>query len=270
MTVVETDDHALIVVETEGRGRPLVLVHGWTMSSAFWRRQVEGLSDRFQVVTPDLRAHGRSSKVLHGHTVPRYARDVRAVIESLDLNDVVLAGWSLAGPVVLDYWRQFGADRIGALALVEMTPWPMSPGDWNTHALKGRDFDGLNRTLQDLSQDHQGFGEQFVHRMFAAGRAPDEDLAWMLAEYLKAPTPAAAAVYTDYVMRDGRSVLGTITVPTLVANGDSPHMCFGPKTGQYVAESIPGALLEIFEHSGHLPFYEEPERFNRALADLAG
>ncbi|MBU0513551.1 MAG: alpha/beta hydrolase [Proteobacteria bacterium] len=269
MDVIETPDHALIVVESQGHGRPLVLVHGWTMSSAWWRRQVEGLSDWFQVVTPDLRAHGRSSKVLHNHTVPQYARDVRAVIESMDLREVVLAGWSLAGPVVLDYWRQYGADRIHALALVEMTPWPMSPGEWNTHALKGRDFDGLNRTVQGLSRDRQGFGEQFVHRMFAAGQAPQKELEWMSAEHLKTPTPAAAAVYTDYVMRDCRSVLGTITVPTLVANGDSPHMCFGPRTGRFVAESIPGARLEIFDQSGHMPFYEEPERFNRVLAELA-
>lgn len=101
--VVETGDGALVYYEVTGDGAPILFVHGWTMSGRFWDRQVEGLAPHFAVVTMDLRGHGNSSKVLHGHTVPQYARDVRAVIEALDLHGVTLVGWSLPGPVVLDH-----------------------------------------------------------------------------------------------------------------------------------------------------------------------
>ena len=90
----------------------------------------------------------------------------------------------------------------------------------------------------------------------------------MVREHLKTPTPAAIAVYSDYVMRDYTEVPGTITVPVLVANGDSQHLVFGPKTGQYVADSIPEGRLVIFGNSGHMPFYEEADRFNKALGNL--
>lgn len=117
-------DGCRIYVETVGSGTPILLVHGWTMSGVFWRHQMAGLRDRFQVVTMDLRAHGNSSKTMEGHTIEGYATDVRAVITALNLERVVLAGWSLAGPVVLAYWRKFGGDRLSAMVLVEMTPFP--------------------------------------------------------------------------------------------------------------------------------------------------
>ena len=266
--LVDSSDGGLIYVEVRGTGRPLLLVHGWTMSSAFWARQKEGLASNFKVVTMDLRAHGNSSKSLQGHTVPRYARDVRSVIDYLNLEGVVLAGWSLAGPVVLEYWKSYGADRVSALALVEMTPYPMSPGDWNTHSLKGHNFDALNEAMISLEEDRRAFGARFVDLMFKTGKGSKEEKDWMVREHLKTPTPAAIAVYSDYVMRDYTGVLGTITIPVLVANGDSEYLDFGPKTGQYVADSIPEGRLEIFENSGHMPFYEEANRFNKALGDL--
>ena len=55
---VRTTDNVRLWVEVRGTGRPVILVHGWTMSSLFWRRQA-ALADRFQVVTVDLRGHGR-------------------------------------------------------------------------------------------------------------------------------------------------------------------------------------------------------------------
>jgi len=266
--LVETSDGGLIYVEVRGTGRPVLLVHGWTMSSAFWVRQKEGLAGEFKVVTMDLRAHGNSSKSLQGHTIPQYARDVRSVIDYLNLEGVVLAGWSLAGPVVLEYWKSYGADRVSALALVEMTPYPMSPKEWNTHALKGHNFDALNEALISLQEDRRAYGAHFVDMMFKSGEGLREEKGWMVREHLKTPTPAAIAAYSDYVMRDYTEVLGTITVPVLVANGDSEYLAFGARTGQYVADSIPKGYLVIFESSGHMPFYEEADKFNKALGDL--
>ena len=154
---VETDDGAHIYVEKAGRGRPVLFLHGWAMSRRFWRRQCEELRADFQVITMDLRGHGNSSKILHGHTVPRYAKDVHSVIEALELNGVTLIGWSLAGPVVLDYWQNFDSDRIAALGLAEMTPFPFSPEDWNSHGLKAYNMDGMNAAFQELQDERETF-----------------------------------------------------------------------------------------------------------------
>jgi non-heme chloroperoxidase len=266
--VVSTDG-ARIYVETAGSGPAILLVHGWTMSGKSWCRQPAELADRFQVVTMDLRAHGNSSKTFEGHTMARYSEDVQAVITALNLEKVVLAGWSLAGPVVLEYWRRFGGEKLSALALVEMTPFPFSPEEWNTHALKGYNFESMHSSFRAVQEDRNAFGERFIHNMFKDGQAPTKVLEWMLQEHLKTPTPAAMAVYSDYVMGDYTEVLKGVSIPSLAIFGNSNHLCFGVETGGYVADQIPDCRLEILDNSGHMPFYEQPEEFNSLLADLA-
>jgi non-heme chloroperoxidase len=267
--LVQAEDGALIMVETAGAGRPLLLVHGWSMSRRFWRRQMEALSDRFMVVAPDLRAHGDSSKALFGLTLPRCARDLQDVIEALDLHDVVLAGWSLAGPLALEHWQQYGGDRIQALALVEMTPAPLAAGEWNTHKLAGMNLDGLADSLCAVQENRRDHLKAFVHGMFHGGAAPEADHAFMLAEALKTPALAAASLYSDYLLRDYRDVLPTVTAPALVAVGREAPICFGEACGRYVAGKLPRGDLRVFKDSGHLPFWEEPAAFNQALIDLS-
>lgn len=269
--LIETADGALIHVEVWGKGKgSILLVHGWTMSGAFWIKQKATLAETFTVVVMDLRAHGHSSKTLNGHTIPQYAQDVRLVMESLDLRDTSLVGWSMAGPVVLEYWRTYGDDRVSALGLVEMTPCPMSPEPWNTHALKGHNIEGLADAMTALQTDPGAFGRRFIKSMFHDGMGTPEEQKWMLREYLKTPTPQAMSIYSDYVMRDYTGVLEDISVPVLVANGRSDHLCFGPQTGGYVADTLPKGRLMIYEGSGHMPFYEASDAFNKDLAALAG
>jgi len=261
---VTASDGARLWVDVHGRGRPLVLVHGWAASSAFWRRQI-ALADRCQVVTFDLRGHGRSPAALRGNTVPRHARDLREVLEALGLVHVLLAGWSMGGAVALEYWREFGLDRLSGLALVESCPAPMASGPWNNHPFRGGNEAALEADLRRLAEDRREFGQTFVNAMFLSGQAPSHALAWMLAEHLGVNTATATAIYRDYAHRDYTGVLPTITLPALALYGRSRHMCHGASTGRFVAGSIPGARLVLLERSGHLPFYEEADQFNDAL-----
>lgn len=261
---VTTTDSARLWVEVRGQGRPIVFVHGWTMSSRFWRRQ-QALADTYQVVTLDLRGHGRSDTQLRGHTIPRYARDLREIIRALDLRGAVLAGWSMGGAVVLEYWRQFGGDRLDGIALIESSPHPMADAPWNTHRYRGLGPDAVRADMEAMARDRAGFGARFVNAMFLTGQAPAHALRWMLAEHLLATDQTAAAIYEDYAARDYTPVLPTVTLPALAVYGRSRHMCFGPSTGRFVAGSIPDARFVILECSGHMPFYEEPDTFNAEM-----
>jgi pimeloyl-ACP methyl ester carboxylesterase len=261
---LQTTDGVRLWLDVRGTGRPVILIHGWTMSGLFWRRQAE-LADRFQVVTPDLRGHGRSQSTPRGHTVPRYAMDVREVITGLGLREAALIGWSMGGSVVLEYWKQFGGDRLAALGLVETGPYPMSSASWNTHKCRGGDEEALHRDLEAMRGDRKGFARRFVDAMFLSGEAPDHALRWMAAEQLKAPTDTATAIYEDYVRRDYTPMLPTVSVPALAVYGRSRHMCFGPSTGRYVAATLPDSSFAILDKSGHLPFYEQPEVFNETV-----
>lgn len=266
--LVEVPDGAQLFIEVKGQGRPVLFIHGWTMSGRFWKYQIDALADQYRVVTLDLRGHGRSSKVFHGHTVPQYARDIRGVIKALGLEGAILVGWSLAGPVVLEYLQNYGDWDLAAVCLVEMTPFPFGSPDWNTHALAGVNFDQMEDNFQAMQTDRTAFGRRFIGSMFQLGRASEKDMAWMLREYLSTPTPVAMAIYSDYLLRDYTPMLKRISLPVLAINGTSDFNCFGEKTGRFVADRIPCCQLSVFKNSGHMPFYEEPDRFNQEFIDF--
>jgi len=261
---VQTTDGVRLWVDIKGMGRPIVLIHGWTMSSRFWRRQAL-LAHNFQVITIDLRGHGKSQATPRGHAVARYATDVREVMSALDLSNAMLLGWSMGGSVVLEYWHQFGPCRVSAMGLVETAPYPMSSAPWNTHKCHGHSVDAMHRDLAAMQQDRHGFAERFVNAMFLSGQAPEHCARWMKVEQLKASIPTASEIYEDYAQRDHTPVLPTITVPVLVLYGRSRHMCHGPSTGRFVAGSIPESRFVILDKSGHLPFYEQADDFNEEL-----
>jgi len=266
--ILETDDGALIYYDVKGKGQPVLFVHGWTMSSNVWKKQVDALSGQYQVITMDSRGHGNSSKTLNNHQVPRYAKDVRAVINQLKLKDVVVVGWSLAGPVVLSYWEQFGDDKIKALALVDMTPFPFSPETWNTHGLKNYNYDGMNKIFIAFAEDRRNIGTGAVKKMFKDGEPSKEDLEWAVNEHLKTPTPIAIAIYSDYLIRDFSSVLKTITVPTIVFSANSLLFKQSIDMGKWTSRQIPNAKFVPFDDAGHFLFYEKHEKFNKVLAEF--
>jgi non-heme chloroperoxidase len=263
---VETPDGAMIYYETKGEGPTILFVHGWTMSGRLWQKQLEGLSKDHRVIVMDLRAHGSGSKTLDGHTVPQYAKDVRTVIDALKLKDVTLVGWSLAGPVVLDYWKQFGSDKVKALGLVDMTPFPFSPEEWNAHGLKNYNYDRMNAFFIALNEKRRDVAGVFINNMFKNGQAPEKDMEWIMAEHLKTPVSVAQAIYSDYLMRDYSETLKTVTVPTIVFAADSNIFKKGVEMGKFIASRIPGATFAASEKGGHVLFYEDAEWFNNELS----
>lgn len=264
---VTTTDSTKIWVDVHGRGRPIFFVHGWTMSSAFWKRQLP-LADHFQIVTMDFRGHGKSQSVLRGHSIPRYARDVRDVIRTLGLHDLLLVGWSMGGSVILDYWSQYGADHVSALALIECNPAPLLAAPWNLHRYCGGEMQCVMDDLKAMQEDRSKHAKAFVNAMFLSGSAPKHAAKWMIKEQEKCSNETASTIYEDYIQRDFTPILPTITVPTLALYGRSKHMCHGPSTGRFVAGSISGSRFSIIENSGHLPFYEEAALVNDTLIEF--
>lgn len=261
----KTKDGTSLWVHVQGQGRPLLLCHGWLCSSRFWQRNEAELAKHFQVITFDLRGFGKSQKTLQGHTIAQYAADIHEMITEFGLQNVILGGWSLGGPVVLSYWQQFAKEaRVTALMLIDMTPFPFSPAEWNSHGLRNFNSDGFNQQVNTMINDRENFLTGFYHKCFHAGVAPVGS-EWALEEMHHAPTWIAVAAYSDYLFQDFTAVLSGVTVPTLVMNADSPIFPRGIEQGKHLAAScIRGEFLD-FPGCGHTFFYEAPERFNQAV-----
>ena len=120
---VPSIDGIPIAYEVHGQAEPaLVLVHGWSCDRSYWKEQVDYLSPQYRLVLVDLAGHGESGAGRKDYTMASFGADVAAVVDSLKLQKVVLAGHSMGGDVVIEaaksclwirnrcHWR-FGSHR---------------------------------------------------------------------------------------------------------------------------------------------------------------
>jgi non-heme chloroperoxidase len=249
-------------VEDSGSGTPLVFIHGMMLSGAFFKKQAP-LGEGHRVVIPDLRGHGESEKVLHGHTVANYARDLKALLEMAGINRPVLIGWSMGVMVANEYLKQYGQDDVAGLVVCEQVP---SDFAWPDYKYGFFTPEVLAQFVEMIQMDAPAFAHELTELMLHDPKP--EDQKWMEAQILKVPPAIASTVLVNQTIRDDRPFYPTVKIPTLVQFGRDPKLT-NPEAAGYIASLVPGAKVEIFENSSHCPFWEEPEAFNRSISRFA-
>ncbi len=253
-------DGLTIHYEETGSGPGLVFVHGWTMSSRFFQRQLEAFPGH-RVLAPDLRGHGASSKILHGHTVATYASDLKDLLARRGVERPVLVGWSMGAMVAYEYLQQ-SDQAVRGLIIVDQPP---SDFAWEGYEFGVFTMESLAETNQEIQSDHGSLARQFADLMLH--EPDDETVAWMVDEITKVPPAIASTILLDQTLRDYRSFLPRIRVPTLVMFGEDPKLT-SPAAGRYIAEQVPGARFRGFGSSSHCPFWEEADAFNEMVAEF--
>ena len=254
-----------IAAEETGAGRPLVLVHGWAMSSRLFAPLRDRLAG-FRVVTPDLRGHGRSPAAPTA-TLEDHVADLAGLFERLGLEDALLAGWSLGAQEALAAAPRLGP-RVAGLALLAGTPRFTLAEGW-PHGLAAATVEAMALRFR---RDPARVLARFFDGMFAPGeRAPEERRA--LAEELlaaaPAPSPPAALAGLDQLARvDLRESLGEVERPALVLHGSADSVC-PPGAGAFLARRLPRARLAVIEGAGHAPFLTRPAECAAALEGFA-
>ena len=265
MAYFETNDGVPIYYEDHGSGPPILLIHGWTMNAEYWwQKNIEPLAEDHRVLAMDLRGHGLSGKTDHGHTLAQYARDVRELIETLDLSDVAPVGWSMGTAVLLNYFDQFGSDHVERAVFVDQSPKFHNTDDWS-HGLLG-EFSGEAATelATNLESNRPAAAKPFIEAMFT--EPPDSDTVdEMYAQTTKTPTNITTDIFLDMTYSDLRPVLDMIDIPILLLYG-SQSKIFPTDVGAWLEDAIPDARHVPFAESGHCPFWEEPEKFNGEIA----
>jgi pimeloyl-ACP methyl ester carboxylesterase len=255
--------------EEHGRGPAVVMVSGLAATRTFFRDAVKDLSADHRVVTVELPGHGDTPLGGRPATVQRAAEDLGRVLEELDLRDVTLLGWSLGATVAYACLEHAGTDRVSRLVSVEQTPRLTVAPDWTHAAFGGLDEEGAKGLRGSLTEDFAGFAQTLVGSSFAAGSQPAQDItATLLAEAGACDPAAVASLLADAVSQDWRGRVADISVPTLLIHGARSQVYPTP-VGEWLARTIPGARLEMFADSGHLPFIEETERFTGAVRAFA-
>jgi len=241
-----------------GRGREttLLLVHGFPLDRRLWAAQANAFAAVARVITPDLRAHGKSEVVPGPFTMEQHADDLAALLDHLKIRRAVLAGLSMGGYVAFAFWRRH-PDRVQGLILADTRAEPDSVA-----AQAGRDA-AMIRVQQSGAA---AYADEMLPRLLAPGSLANVKIA-APARKMMAEQPVDGIVGALGGLRDrsdSRATLSTITVPTLVVVGEA-DVITPPTDGQAMAALIPGARLAVIPQAGHLSPLENPRAFNAAV-----
>ena len=248
----------------EGSGDPAVLfVHGFPFRASMWEPQlpvVVGAGRR--AVAPDLPGFGASDGPAHrsSYSIDRYADLVAALAGDLGLGRVVVVGLSMGGYIALAVARRHPG-LLAGLVLADTRPDPDTP--------EGR----RGRSEQQAKVAEAGqvtpLVDGLLDRILAAGGSRRAEVAAQLGEMMRSTAPAGwiGALEAMKQRSDQTDLLPAIAVPTLVVVGESDALV-PLEVAEGMAKAIPGARLEVVPDAGHVANLENPEVFNRALADF--
>ena len=247
-------------------GPPILFIHGWSQNHLCWAKQYESaLADEFRLVAYDLRGHGMSEAPLepeHYTDGKLWADDVAAIIADLQLERLVLVGWSYGSFVICDYLREHGQDRIAAINFVEGVV-KLDEAAFGTLIGPGFVDHFVDATADDLPTNIQAM-RSFV-RACVVKPVPDDDLESAVCWNVVVPAPIRANLASRTI--DDDDVLRALEVPLLVTHGRADSVVL-PAMAEHVLATCPTAKSSWYEGVGHVPHLEEPERFNRELAEL--
>ncbi|HEX5432092.1 MAG TPA: alpha/beta hydrolase [Bryobacteraceae bacterium] len=266
----EAHDGTQIFFTDSGTGKPLVLIHGWPLSSAMWEYQVNELAERgIRCVAYDRRGFGRSDQPYSGYDYDTLASDLKALIEHLKLQDVTLAGFSMGGGEVARYMRKFRGSNVSRTVFISsVTPFLLKTAD-NPDGVEA----GVSEQMAiDLRVDRPAFLTEFAKTFFGVGwmTSPISDamLAANCEDAMRGSPRATLACAKAFFETDFRDDLPSISVPALVIHGDSDQTVPIDASARRTAQLIKSAQLKIYEGAPHGLFYTERARLNADLEEF--
>jgi pimeloyl-ACP methyl ester carboxylesterase len=253
--------------EDHGSGQPVVLIHGYPLSSASWEKQVPALLDAgYRVVAYDRRGFGKSSQPTAGYNYDTFAEDLHKVITSLKLKDFVLVGFSMGGGEVARYIGKYGSKDVSKAVIIGGVPPYLLKTKDNPEGVDASVFEGIQKAV---AADRYAFFTEFFKNFYNTdvlmGKRVSEQAvqaSWNVA-CVSSATASVACVPTWH--EDFRGDLAKVDVPTLVIHGDSDRIVPFAAAGQRTAKLVKGAELVSIPGGPHNVAWTHAEEVNRAL-----
>jgi non-heme chloroperoxidase len=258
--------------EDHGTGQPVVLIHGYPLNGHSWERQEGALLEAgYRVIAYDRRGWGQSDKPTVGHDYDTFAADLNALLEHLDLNDVVLVGFSMGTGEVTRYLGSYGSGRVSKAALLGAIPPFLLKTDDNPEGVDGEVFDGIKEAV---SKDRYAYFKDFLDNFYnvdVLGGKRISDQAWQ-GSFNVACMGSAYSSYAcvDTWLTDFRADLPKIDVPTLVIHGKEDRILPYSATAERLPDLIKDVKLVTVADGPHNIGWTHPDVVNPALLAFLG
>jgi len=253
----------------QGRGQPVVLVHGWPLSHRMWESQITALSEAgYRVIAYDRRGFGQSGHPVSGYDYDTFAADLNDVMTRLDLRNAVIAGFSMGGGEVARYIGRYGSGRVAkAMLLGAVPPFMLKTAD-NPEGIDESLFAGI---LHAVKNDRLGFLGDFFYDFYDLDR--NDPKGQELVAFSKWIAWAASPLGTAQCIiafgeTDFRADLARFDVPTLIVHGDSDRIVPLEVSGKRSHELIRGSRLEVVPGAPHGFAATHAKQLNSLMLDF--
>jgi non-heme chloroperoxidase len=262
-----TAGNAEIFYKDWGTGQPVVFSHGWPLNADAWDDQLFlAAANGYRAIAHDRRGHGRSSQTWGGNDLDTYADDLAAVIEALDLRDIVLVGHSTGGGEVVRYVGRHGTSRVAKMLTVGAIPplmlkTPANPG--------GTPIEAFDAIRAGVSGDRSQFYKDLSAPFYGANR-PDSKVSqgvrdafwlWSMQVGLKGAYDCVKAFSETDLTED----LKKIDVPMLLIHGDDDQIVPIADSAELSVKLVPNATLKVYPGAPHGLFTTHKAQFNADL-----
>lgn len=250
----ESTDGVPIHFKVQGEGDvSLVFVHGWCTDKSLWDAQIPSFKVYYRIITLDLAGHGKSGKERKNWTIKAFAGDVAAVVDKLDLYNVVLVGHDIAGPVILETARLIPQRIIGLIGA----------GTFSDVYMESYKREQIDFMLAMFKPDFSEGIRKYVLENYFRSSATEEFRKKIILDMAAASPEIALKVLEEALKFEGAPVLKDIDLPIRSLNSDRPIIPFKVIRGN--SEDI---KIRFIPNTGHFLMIEDPKLFNRRFAEF--
>jgi pimeloyl-ACP methyl ester carboxylesterase len=258
--------------EDHGSGQPVVLIHGYPVSSASWEKQVPALLKAgYRVIAYDRRGFGKSSQPATGYNYDTFAEDLHKLVQHLKLRDFVLVGFSMGGGEVARYIGKYGSKGVSKAVIISgVPPYLLKTAD-NSEGVDGAVFAGIEKAV---SADRYAFFTEFFKNFYNTdvylGKRVSEQAVQASFNVASIASAIASLACVPTWHEDFRKDLEKIDVPTLVLHGDADRIVPFAAAGQRTAKLVKGAELVVIKDGPHNIAWTHADELNLALLNFLG
>lgn len=253
MNTITTKDGTQIYYKDWGTGKPVVFSHGWPLSADAWEDQMVFLGAHgYRCISHDRRGHGRSDQPWNGNDMDTFADDLAALVEKLDLKNVIHVGHSMGGGEVTRYIGRHGTARVARAVLIAAVPPLMLKTASNPDGLPIDAFDKIRAgVLADRSQFFKDLSETFygANRPHSKVSQGLRDKFWL--QGMQAGLKAVLDCIKAFSETDFTGDLKKFDIPTLIMHGDDDQIVPIGASATLSSKIVKGATLKVYPGLSH-------------------
>jgi non-heme chloroperoxidase len=253
MPYITTTDGTEIYYTEQGTGQPIILSHGWPLNSDAWALELKLFADAgYRAIAHDRRGHGRSSKTYSGNDMDHYAADLRDLVETLDLHDLVVIGHSTGGGEVVRYAAQYGKGRVQKVITAGAVPPLMLQTEGNPEGAPIAVFDEIRAgVLGDRSQYFKDLAVPF----FGGNRDGSNVSQGLIDDFWRQSMEVNVAAAYDCIKAfsetDQTEDLKAIDVPIFIAHGDDDQIVPIVAAAEKSIKLVQNGTLKVYPGAPH-------------------